>query len=219
MALLSLNSLELLFQLYGSWRFILVLSFGQVIIIRKIAWSWLYDWMFSCCGEYICCTLVLWFNNSRIYGEGLAPVKSIKAPPPMAWATVNSKVMVLLLLIYCLVYFQLFVGVLRLSLFCYVLYCVHSSFAIILKRQWKLVALLLLSHRCIVTINVLWLFLKAPWLRLQCAIVVFAFHTHLLFDTCVKSSCTVYVYRDRISLVPFRFRLDRPSARSHLYSL
>ena len=32
-------------------------------------------------------------------------------------------------------------------------------FAIILKRKRKLVALLLLSNRCTVTINVLWLFL------------------------------------------------------------
>ena len=39
------------------------------------------------------------------------------------------------------------------SLFCYALLCVHSSFAIILKRRRKLVALLLLSYRCIVTIN------------------------------------------------------------------
>ena len=36
-------------------------------------------------------------------------------------------------------------GVLCLSLFCYALLCVHSSFAIILKRKRKLVALLLLS--------------------------------------------------------------------------
>ena len=49
----------------------------------------------------------------------------------------------------------LFVGVLCLSLFCYALLRVHSSFAIILKRKRKLVALLLLSYRCIVTINVL----------------------------------------------------------------
>ena len=41
--------------------------------------------------------------------------------------------------------FPLFVGVLCLSLFCYALLCVHSSFAIILKRKRKLVALLLLS--------------------------------------------------------------------------
>ena len=39
--------------------------------------------------------------------------------------------------------------------------CVHSSFAIILRRKRKLVALLLLSYRCIVTVIVLWLFLTA----------------------------------------------------------
>ena len=33
------------------------------------------------------------------------------------------------------------------TLFCYALLCVHSSFAIILKRKRKLVALLLLSYR------------------------------------------------------------------------
>ena len=54
-----------------------------------------------------------------------------------------------------------------LSLFCYALLCVHSSFAIILKRKRKLGALLLLSYRCIVIINVLWLFLKVPWIGLQ----------------------------------------------------
>ena len=73
-----------------------------------------------------------------------------------------SKATVLLLLIYCLMYFPLLVKVLRLSLFCYALLCVHSSLAIILKRKRKLVALLLLSYRCIVTINVLWLFITVP---------------------------------------------------------
>ena len=43
--------------------------------------------------------------------------------------------------------------------FCHAFLCVYSSFAIILKRKRKLVALLLLSYRCIVTINVLLLFL------------------------------------------------------------
>ena len=42
-------------------------------------------------------------------------------------------------------YFPLIVGVMCLSLFCYALLCVHSSFSIILKRKRKLVALLLLS--------------------------------------------------------------------------
>ena len=73
-------------------------------------------------------------------------------------------------------------GVLCLSLFCYAILCVHFSFAIILKRKRKLVALLLLSCRRIVTINVLWLFLTVPWVSLQYVIVVFPDHTHLLFE-------------------------------------
>ena len=75
-------------------------------------------------------------------------------------------------------YFSLFVGVLCLHLFCYALFCVHSSFAIIYEWKRKLVALLLLSYRCIVTINVLWLFLMVPWVGLQCVIVVFTDHNH-----------------------------------------
>ena len=69
-------------------------------------------------------------------------------------------------------------GVLCLYLFSYALLCAHSSFAIILKRKRKLVALQLMSYRCIVTINVLWLFLTAPWVGLQCVIVVFPDHIH-----------------------------------------
>ena len=65
---------------------------------------------------------------------------------------------VLLLLIYCLMYLPLFVGVL------YVL----SSFAIILTRKRELVSLLLLSFVCLVTVNVLW-----PWIGLQCVVVDF----------------------------------------------
>ena len=67
------------------------------------------------------------------------------------------------------------------SLFCNALLYVHSNFANVLTRKRKLVALLLLSHRCIVTISVLWLFLTVPWVGLQCVIVVFPEHTHLLF--------------------------------------
>ena len=81
-------------------------------------------------------------------------------------------------------YFSLKVGNMCLSLICYALHAllyVNSSFAIILKRKRKLVALLLLSHICLVTVNVLWLFLVVPWVGLQCVIVVFADHTHLLF--------------------------------------
>ena len=92
------------------------------------------------------------------------------------------KAVVLLLLIYCLMYFPLLVGVLCLSLICYALLFVHSSFAIILERKRKRVAWLLLSYRCLATVNVLWLFFAVPWVGLQCAIVVFPYHTHLLFE-------------------------------------
>ena len=37
------------------------------------------------------------------------------------------------------------------------------------------------SYRCIVSINVLWLFFTVMWVRLQCVIMVFPDHTHLLF--------------------------------------
>ena len=77
-------------------------------------------------------------------------------------------------------YFPLFVGILCLSLFCYALLCVYSSFAIILKRKRKMVALLLLSYICIITIHVLWLFLTVPLVGRQSVIVVFTDHTHLL---------------------------------------
>ena len=78
-------------------------------------------------------------------------------------------------------------GVLCLCLFCYALLHVHSSFAIILKRKKKLVALLLLSYICIVTINVVWLFLTVPWVGLQCVIMFFPDHTHLLFEFCIEA--------------------------------
>ena len=74
-------------------------------------------------------------------------------------------------------YFPLFVGVVCLSLFCWALLCVRSDFAIILKRKRKLVALLLLSCGCVVTINVLWLFLTVPQVGLQYVIVAFPDHT------------------------------------------
>ena len=63
----------------------------------------------------------------------------------------------------------------------YALHYVHSSFAIILMRKRELVALLLLSFGCLVTVNLLRLFLTVPWVGLQCVIVVFPDHTHLLF--------------------------------------
>ena len=39
------------------------------------------------------------------------------------------------------------------SLFCYALFCVQSIFAIILKSKRNMVAMLLLSYRCLVTVK------------------------------------------------------------------
>ena len=77
-------------------------------------------------------------------------------------------------------FLTLIVGALCWSLFCYAFPCVVSSLTIILTRKRKLVALLKLSSWCLVTVSVLWLFLKIPWIGLLCVIVVFTDHTHFL---------------------------------------
>ena len=102
--------------------------------------------------------------------------------PQVAKASVPSKVVVPVLLIKCLINFPFFVGNLCLSLFWYTILCVLSMFAIILKGKTEQVDLLLLSHGFLVVVNVIWLFLKEPWAGLQCAIVVFPDHAHLLFE-------------------------------------
>ena len=66
-------------------------------------------------------------------------------------------------------------------LFCHALLSVLSSFATVLGRRRELVALLLLYYGCLGAVNVLCLFLTVPWVCLQCVIVVFPDHTHLLF--------------------------------------
>ena len=57
-----------------------------------------------------------------------------------------------------------------------------------------------LTYRCSVTINVLWLFLTVLWVGLQYVIVVFPYHTHLLFETYIHCSSlrfllTVLLYK------------------------
>ena len=68
-------------------------------------------------------------------------------------------------------------AVLLLSLFCYVVLSVFSSFAIVLIRKRELVALLLLPSPFLVTVSVLLLFLAVPWVGLQGLVVVFPDHT------------------------------------------
>ena len=76
-------------------------------------------------------------------------------------------------------YLSLLVGILCWS-FWYSLICVLSNFSIILARKIELVAILLLSFMCRVV--VLWLFLMVQGVGIQCVIVVFPDHTHLLFN-------------------------------------
>ena len=58
------------------------------------------------------------------------------------------------------------------------------------RYSWKrkLVALLILPYRWLVTVNVLWFFLAVPWIGLRCVIVFFPDHTHLLIILTVHYS-------------------------------
>ena len=67
------------------------------------------------------------------------------------------------------------------SMFCCLLLYVHSSSAIILMGKRELVALLDLSSWCLVMVEQL--FLAVPQGCLRFVIVVFPYHTHLLFMT------------------------------------
>ena len=73
---------------------------------------------------------------------------------------------------------------------------IHSSLALLVNRKRKLFASLLYSYRCIVTINVLCLFLTVPCVGLQCVIVVLHDHTHLHFGAYVYWSKRVIIHTD-----------------------
>ena len=70
-------------------------------------------------------------------------------------------------------------GVCNCSMFCCTLLYVHSSVAIILMGKRELIALLNLFSWCLVMVERL--FLAVPQGCLQFVIVVFPYHTHLLF--------------------------------------
>ena len=73
------------------------------------------------------------------------------------------------------------------SMLCHAVLFVLSSFAVILPRKRGLVALLSLFSWCPVTVIVLRLFLTVLLVCLQCVIVVFLAHTHLLFKIFVDA--------------------------------
>ena len=80
-------------------------------------------------------------------------------------------------------YRRLFEGVLCWSLFWYSLLCPFKFCNYLDEEDRAGWSILLLSFRCLVTVNVLWLFLAWPWVGLQCVIVVFPEHTRLSFAT------------------------------------
>ena len=63
------------------------------------------------------------------------------------------------------------------TLLCSICFCNH------LEVKRKLVAMLLLSYRGSVTINVLCLFFMVPWVGLQCVSVVYPVHTHFMIHS------------------------------------
>ena len=69
--------------------------------------------------------------------------------------------------------------------FVFVLLCIIVSpflFCNHFEEEERACCFALLFCGCLVTVNVLWLFLAVPWVCLRCVIVVFPDHTHLLFN-------------------------------------
>ena len=85
--------------------------------------------------------------------------------PPVAYAAVSSKAVVLLLLTFLFIVTPI-VGVCNCSIFCCTLFYVLYSIAIILMGKRELVALLNLSSWCLVMVERL--FLAATWLSAVC---------------------------------------------------
>ena len=71
--------------------------------------------------------VVLMGSHYFVRDKKQLPIKQTRCVFIRKTAYISSKAVVLLLLIYCLMYFPLFVGVLCLSLFSYALLCGHSS--------------------------------------------------------------------------------------------
>ena len=81
-----------------------------MINLKKMSMNKFIFWIVTCHILHIC---------NRRFGTS-----KMHLSPPVAWAAVPSKAVVLLLLIYCLMYFPLFVGVL--CLICFVMHCFVS---------------------------------------------------------------------------------------------
>ena len=83
-----------------------------------------------------------------------------------------------------------------LTFFWFAGFCVVPSFAIIFRRKRELVALLLLSFICLVTLKVMWLFLMVSWVVLQHVNVIFHLLTYffLLVPCLIISSDLCFLF-------------------------
>ena len=91
----------------------------------------------------------------------------------------------------------LIVGFCNCSMFCCALLCVHSCFAITSMEKRELVAWLCLYSWCLVI--AVWLFLTMPRVCLQFVIVVFPYHTHLLFLIVIKACINSTAYSPKFT--------------------
>ena len=130
------------------------------------------------CLSYVACVICVFDIDNLVdnLGRGIG-ASEMHLSPPVAWAAVRSKGVVLLLLTFCLLLLPLWESVIVLC--CCTLLCVHFSIAIILMGKRELIALLNLSSWCHVMVERL--FLGVPRVCLQFVIVVFPDHTHFLF--------------------------------------
>ena len=71
-------------------------------------------------------------------------------------------------------------------LFYYAVLCVSSNFSIISLSKRELAALIVINC-CYMTVSVLCRILTVPWVCLQCVIVAFPSHTHLLYGIFVRT--------------------------------
>ena len=67
-------------------------------------------------------------------------------------------------------------------------------------------AALNMSYRCIVTTNVLWLYLTVQWVDLQCVIVAFPDDTHLFFIL-VKILIQIELYLLNLPSITFHLQI------------
>ena len=82
-----------------------------------------------------------------------------------------------------------------LSVFVFVLLCITLSTVLFcnhLEEEKKAGCFSSIVLQIIVTINVMWLLLTVSWVGLQCVIVVFPDHTHLLL---ASLSCIAQIYK------------------------